>query len=148
MEAKIRKFEDKITFEMRPQMDFVIKRRDAVYEDLAEYLKLKHTLEMLKKEKMKKFTTRIDIGCNIFVQAEVEEDLKTQKVMVALSKDFFVELTWDEALNFIAKKEEALNKRTEHLSKKLNEIRAHIVFIQEAIRELMGFSAEATKKER
>ena len=148
VEAKIQKFEDKITFEMRPQMDFVAKRRDVIYEEIAEYLKLKHTLEMLKKEKMKKFTTRIDIGCNIFVQAEVEEDLKTQKVMVALSKDFFVELSWDEALSYIAKKEEALNKRADHLTKKLNEIRAHIVFIQEAIRELMGFHSEETKKER
>ena len=114
------------------------KKRDEVYEEMSEYLKLRNTLEMLQKEKLKKYEARVDVGCNIFVQAEAEEDVKNQRVMVALSREFFVELSWSEAIAYINKKEKSLNNRTEHLTKKLNEIRAHIVFIQEAIRELMG----------
>ena len=67
---------------------------------------------MLKEQKLKKFESRVDIGCNIFVQAEVESDIQNQTVMVALSKDYFVELSWDEALAYIAKKENLLNKKS------------------------------------
>ena len=52
---------------MRPQLEFVANKRDVIYEELAQYLQLKNTLEMLKKEKLKKFESRVDVGCNIFV---------------------------------------------------------------------------------
>ena len=76
VQLKIIRYEDKIAFEMRPQMSFVAKKRDEVYEELSEYLKLRNTLEMLQKEKLKKYEARVDIGCNIFVQTEAEEDIK------------------------------------------------------------------------
>lgn len=97
---------------------------------------------------MKKFESRVDLGCNIFVTTEVEKDIKDKTVMVALSKDFFVELSWDEALAYIAKKEKLLNGKAEALTKKVSEIKAHILFIQEAIRELLGVAAEKEKPTR
>jgi hypothetical protein len=33
-------------------------------------LSLKNTLEMIREQKLKKFETQIDVGCNFFVQAE------------------------------------------------------------------------------
>ena len=68
--------------------------------------------------------------------------------MVALSKDFFVELSWDEALAYIEKKEKLLNKRAETLTKKVCEVKAHILFVQEAIRELLGINPEKEKPVR
>ena len=62
--------------------------------------------------------------------------------MVALSKDYFVELSWDEALAYIAKKENLLNKKSDGLTKKASEIKSHIIFVKEAIRELIGLSPE------
>ena len=97
---------------------------------------------------MKKFESRVDVGCNMFVSTEVESDIKDKIVMVALTKDFFVELTWDEALVYIAKKERLLNGRADSLTKKVSEIKAHILFIQEAIRELMGVPGEKEQKVR
>lgn len=84
---------------------------------------------MLTEQKLKKFESRVDVGCNIFVATEVEEDIKNKTVMVALSKDFFVELSWDEALVYIAKKEKLLNGKADNLTKKVSEIKAHILFI-------------------
>jgi prefoldin subunit 5 len=63
----------------------------------------------MKQQKLKKFESRVDIGCNIFVNTEVED---TSKIMVALSKDFFVELSQEEALAYIDKKEKYLNDQT------------------------------------
>ena len=59
----------------------------------------------------------------------MEDDIKNEIVMVALSKELFVELSWDEALGYIAKKEKFLTGRSDSLTKKLNEIRAHIIFV-------------------
>jgi prefoldin subunit 5 len=64
---------------------------------------------MMKQQKLKKFESRVDIGCNIFENTEVED---TSKIMVALSKDFFVELSQEEALAYIDKKEKYLNDQT------------------------------------
>ena len=48
---------------------------------------------------------------------------------MALKKDFFVEVSWDEALLFIEKKEKTLTKDGEQLTKKSCEIKAHILFV-------------------
>ena len=69
-------------------------------------------------------------------------------IMVALSKDFFVELTQEEALVYIQKKEAYLNEKTTALTKRSCEIKAHIMFVQEAIRELMGVSPDKAPKLR
>ena len=107
VDKKILRFEQKMDNEMRPQLNLVLTKRDKIYEELAQYLQLKNVLEMLKAQKLKKFESRVDIGCNIFVNTEVED---TSKIMVALSKDFFVELTQEEALVYVEKKEKYLNE--------------------------------------
>ena len=38
------------------------------------------------------------------------------KVMVKIGRDYFVELSQDEALQYIGKKEKVLNRRTEQLT--------------------------------
>ena len=53
--------------------------------------------------------------------------------MVALSKDFFVELSQEEARIYVDKKEKYLNERTAGLTKKASEIKAHMIFIKQAI---------------
>ena len=68
--------------------------------------------------------------------------------MVALSKDFFVELSQEEALLFVDQKEKQLNGRIEQLTKKASEVKAHILFIQEAIRELLNITPEKERKTR
>ena len=145
VDKKILRFEQKMDNEMRPQLNLVLTKRDKIYEELAQYLQLKNVLEMLKAQKLKKFESRVDIGCNIFVNTEVED---TSKIMVALSKDFFVELTQEEALVYVEKKEKYLNDQAKDLTKKASEIKAHIMFVQEAIRELLNIDPEKTKKER
>ena len=66
--------------------------------------------------------------------------------MVALSKDFYIEMSQEETLAFIDKKEAQLNEKIKLLTKKASEIKAHILFIQEAIRELLNITPERTPK--
>ena len=53
----------------------------------------------------------------------------TSKLMVALSKDFFVELTQEEARIYVEKKEKYLNDKTTALTKRASETKAHILFM-------------------
>ena len=62
------------------------------------------------------------------------------KIAVKVSREFFVELNQVEALNFIDKKEKVMNAQIEKLNEKVAEVKAHMVFVNEAIRELLNIS--------
>ena len=92
---------------------------------------------------MKKLDMRFDVGHEFFMEAEA---LDMNRIMVKVSREFFVELNQEEALNFIAKKERVMNTQIEKLSKQMAEVKAHIVFVNEAIRELLNISEDRTPK--
>merc|ERR1719239_26081 len=54
--------------------------------------------------------TKVDLGCNFYCEARVDDPTK---VCVAVGLGFFVELTLDEALAFVSKKDAALSKQAE-----------------------------------
>ena len=68
------------------------------------------------------------------------------RIVVKVSRDFFVELNQLEALNFIEKKERVMNGQIEKLNEKIAEVKAHQVFVNEAIRELLNISEERSPK--
>ncbi|KAJ0064447.1 hypothetical protein NL108_006512, partial [Boleophthalmus pectinirostris] len=78
----------------------VLEQRDSVYEKISQYLQLKNTLHSLR-EGSKHLKTDVDLGCNFYVEAHVED---ASRVFVAVGYGFFVEMTHDEALRFIEKK--------------------------------------------
>ena len=94
---------------------------------------------------MKTFETRVDMGKEFYIQAEASD---LERFVVKVSQHYYVELNQDEALLFIKKKETLMNSQIEQLSQKAAEVKAHIVFVNEAIRELLNISDEKTKKER
>ena len=94
---------------------------------------------------MKTFETRVDMGKEFYIQAEATD---LERFVVKVSQHYYVELNQDEALLFIKKKETLMNSQIEQLSQKAAEVKAHIVFVNEAIRELLNISDERTKKER
>jgi prefoldin subunit 5 len=49
--------------------------------------------------------------------------------MVKIGRDYFVELSQDEALQYIGKKEKVLSQRSERLTEQAAQIKAHIAFV-------------------
>jgi prefoldin subunit 5 len=49
--------------------------------------------------------------------------------MVKIGRDYFVELSQDEALQYIGKKEKVLSQRSERLTDQAAQIKAHIAFV-------------------
>ena len=143
--AKIDKYQNFAEQKLKPQLEEYNKARDTVYQELGQYLQLRNTIEMFREQKLKTFETRVDMGKEFYIQAEAND---LERFVVKVSQHYYVELNQDEALLFIKKKETLMNSQIEQLSQKAAEVKAHIVFVNEAIRELLNISEERTKKER
>ncbi|XP_073496552.1 protein UXT isoform X2 [Phyllobates terribilis] len=105
MEEKVLKYEAFVTDTLQRDLRRVLENRDSVYEKISQYLQLKNVIQRLKELESGPLQTQVDLGCNFYVNAEVPD---SSKIFVALGFGFFAELTLDEALRFIEKKNKML----------------------------------------
>ncbi|KAG8541311.1 hypothetical protein GDO81_029269, partial [Engystomops pustulosus] len=112
---------------------------DSVYEKISQYLQLKNVIERLQELELGPLQTQVDLGCNFYVNAEVPD---SSKIFVALGFGFFAEMTPDEALRFIEKKNKMLTEISENLTKDAANIKAHIRLVLEGLRELQDLPSE------
>lgn len=137
IDQKVLQYENFINEVLRRDLQKVLEQRDSVYEKISQYLQLKNTLQSLQEAGSEKLKTEVDLGCNFYVQAQVED---ASRIFVAVGYGFFVEMTHDEALKFIEKKTAQLTQFTEQLTKDSAKIKAHIRLVLEGLRELQGFT--------
>ncbi|CAJ1085653.1 protein UXT [Xyrichtys novacula] len=137
VEQKVLQYEHFINEVLRRDLQKVLEQRDSVYEKISQYLQLKNTIQTLQESGLQQLKTEVDLGCNFYVQAEVED---SSRIFVAVGYGFFVEMTHDEALRFIEKKTSQLTAFTEQLTKDSAKIKANIRMVLEGLRELQGFS--------
>lgn len=136
-------------------------RREALYEEIAQYLQLQTVLTKFNENKIKSdepLKTKVDLGNNFLVQAVVwVEDFKSNyqlvevnesfvfrddpsKIFVAVGYGFFVQFTFTEALEFLDKRLALLNTRVDKISKDMLYVRAQIRMVLEGLREIQGLS--------
>ncbi|KAE8292711.1 Protein UXT Ubiquitously expressed transcript protein [Larimichthys crocea] len=137
VEEKILQYEKFISDVMRRDLQRVLEQRDSVYEKISQYLQLKNTIQSLQDSDSQQLKTDVDLGCNFYVQAEVED---SSRIFVAVGYGFFVEMTHEEALRFIDKKTNQLTAFTDQLTKDSSKIKANIRMVLEGLRELQGLS--------
>lgn len=137
VDQKVLQYETFINEVLRRDLQKVLEQRDSVYEKISQYLQLKNTVQSLQESGSQQLKTDVDLGCNFFVQAEVED---SSRIYVAVGYGFFVEMTHDEALRFIDKKTSQLTAFTEQLSKDSAKIKANIRMVLEGLRELQGLT--------
>ncbi|XP_049438020.1 protein UXT [Epinephelus fuscoguttatus] len=137
VDQKVLQYETFINEVLRRDLQRVLEQRDTVYEKISQYLQLKNTIQSLQESGSQQLKTDVDLGCNFFVQAEVED---SSRIYVAVGYGFFVEMTHDEALRFIDKKTSQLTAFTEQLTKDSAKIKANIRMVLEGLRELQGLT--------
>ncbi|KAM6928870.1 protein UXT [Lycodopsis pacificus] len=135
LDQKVLQYENFINEVLRRDLQKVLDQRDSVYEKISQYLQLKNSVQSLQDSSSLK--TDVDLGCNFFVQAQVED---SSRIFVAVGYGFFVEMNHDEALRFIDKKTSQLTDFTETLTKDSAKIKANIRMVIEGLRELQGLS--------
>jgi len=131
---KIQEYERFLNEKLREDLRKLLEQRDEIYGQIAEYLQLKNSIEQIQKAKItENLKTKVDLGCNFYVQANV---LDPSKIFVFVGFGFFVEMTFPEALKYIDKRTKFLTEHTDRLTSDANVVKANIRLVIEGLREL------------
>ncbi|ESW34655.1 hypothetical protein PHAVU_001G169600 [Phaseolus vulgaris] len=142
---KVRKFEEFVDKRLKPDLIHAINQRDKVFEQQKIFADLRRNIESLEKNSVTSLRTLVNIGSEVYLQAEVPD---TQRIFVDVGFGFHVEFTWSEALNYIEKREEKITRQIEEYTQLIASIKAQIKLVCEGIRELLQLPAEKSVPER
>ncbi|KAF9166905.1 hypothetical protein BGZ80_004206 [Entomortierella chlamydospora] len=134
IQEKIARYETFVNEGLRKDLKDTLDARDAIYDQISEYLKLAKDIEVIKDNGLTEMKTQVDLGSNFYAQAKIPD---TTYIFVNIGFGFHAQLTLDEALAFITKKEAHLQKKAEKYTEKAAQIRAHIKIVLEAMAEVM-----------
>ena len=140
IQQKILEFEVFINEVLRTDLAKLEEKLDAKNTDLAELMQLKGVITTLKDTGADKsgFKTKVDMGCNFYVQAKVED---ASQILLHVGLDHYVEFSLDEALVVINVRIKLLERQVENLRKQVASTNAHIKLILIGIGELQGMSS-------
>eukprot|EP00128_Syssomonas_multiformis_P005469 Colp12_sorted_trinity150504_noHs@2166 len=133
MDSKVAKYEAFLEERLKVDLEAVLAQRDKIYEEVAELLQLRNTIELIQNQKLKELKTMVDLGANFSVQAKVTD---TSRILVSVGFGFYTEFTLDEALAFVQKKSDFLETKAQALTEDAAKIKANIKLVLEALREL------------
>ncbi|KAI9301867.1 protein UXT [Cunninghamella echinulata] len=131
----LQKYDDFINLKLKPNLKSVLDSRDQVFDNLSEYQKLKSQIEMFQKGGHKELKTMVDLGSQFYAQALIPD---TTYIYVNVGFGFHVQFTLNEAIAFIDKKEQRLQRSAEKYSEEADKIRAHIKMVLEAMAEALN----------
>ncbi|KAI4328493.1 hypothetical protein L6164_020844 [Bauhinia variegata] len=144
-QAKVQKFEEFVDQRLKPDLVRAIAERDKVFEQQKIFSDLRRNIENLEKNSVTSLRTLVDIGSEVYLQAEVPD---TQRIFVDIGLGFHVEFTWSEALNYITQREEKIARQIEEYTQLIASIKAQIKLVLEGIREIIQLPAEKSLPER
>ena len=81
---------------------------------------------MLIEQDLKSMKTQVDMGCNFYVQAEVED---TNTLIVDIGKGIFVELNRQQTLSICDQKHTIFEKQVKAIKDKMAQIKANRRFV-------------------
>jgi prefoldin subunit 5 len=144
--VKVLKYEEFLNEKLRPDLKKVLDEDDKLCTEIANCLQVKEFLHQLKNKTFgnedDNIKVKTDLGCNFFVEAVLED---TSNVYVYLGLGIYLQMTREEAIAFIGKRQKVLEGKRTVLIEKASTIKAHIKLVLEGLRELQGISAETIK---
>lgn len=144
-EEKILNYETFLNEKLRGDLKKILDQRDKVYQEISDYLQLKSVIERLQENETKEpLKTRVDLGCNFYVQAKVPDPTS---IFVYVGYGFYVQFTFEQALKFIKQKTDLLTERTETLTKQSAVVKANIKLVLEGLREIHLIDDTPEKKQ-
>ncbi|KAJ2322911.1 hypothetical protein H4S02_001729 [Coemansia sp. RSA 2611] len=101
IQAAVHKYEDFIHSKLEPDLAQVVADRDAIYNRMSEYLKLKTHIDSIRSQQLDELETKVDLGSNFYAKAFVPD---TQYIFVNVGFGFHLQMSLDEADEFIDRK--------------------------------------------
>jgi len=145
---KITRYETFLNERLKKDLFTVQGERDKIWEEQAEYLKLKTVLERISASdsvKEQGLKAQVDLGCNFYAQARVDD---ASMVFLDVGMGFHAQLTVPEALKAIDVKVGHLVSKAEALTQQANNIKAQIRIVMEGLRELSSIDSEDKQQYR
>ena len=87
--------------------------------------------------------TKVDLGSQFYCQARVEDPTK---ICVSVGLGFFLELSLDEALQFLTKKDAALSKEAEKLTDDCSQLKANMKLVLGGLQELQNLETREPRR--
>ena len=146
IEEKVARYEAFLNDTLRSDLKKNLELRDKIYQEQAEYLALRNSINAIKLASLQPgepLKTKVDLGCNFYCQARIPEP---SKICVSVGMGFFVEMTLDEALKFLDKKDAELCKDADKLTEECAKLKANIKLVLGGLRELQNINPEDPKK--
>ncbi|XP_071926638.1 uncharacterized protein [Coffea arabica] len=108
-QEKIQRFEEFVDRRLKPDLVHAIAERhlDKVFEQQKVFSDLKRNIETLENNSVTSLRTLVNLGSEVYMQADVPD---TSRIFVDVGLGFHVEFTWSEALQYIAAREEKLDR--------------------------------------
>ncbi|RUS31686.1 hypothetical protein BC938DRAFT_477316 [Jimgerdemannia flammicorona] len=161
--VKLAKYDKFVNDKLKVDLQKTLEARDKLYDTISEYLKLKSQIEVIQENNLKEMKTMVDLGSNFYVQAKmyvigldntygyvkiIAFQLSfhplgshcrpdTTYIYVNVGFGFHVQMTLEEAKNFVGKKEAQLQKRADKHTEEAAKIRANIKLVLEAMSEIL-----------
>lgn len=101
-----------------------------------EYMQLEQSIEFIRKHKADGFKTQVDVGSNMFMEANVD---KIEPILINIGLNVYLELTIEEAIKFLEQKIKMLNNESEVLREHSLKIRTEIKILLMYLAEKGGF---------
>ncbi|OZJ05029.1 hypothetical protein BZG36_02146 [Bifiguratus adelaidae] len=129
---KLARYESFVNEKLKVDLQQVLDRRDAIYDEISEYAKLRESMKTIQGQEC--ITSMVDLGSNFYAQAKIPD---TQYIYVSIGYGFHAQMTIPEANAFIDRKQEHLQKKADKLTQESAKIKAHIKIVLEAMSEIL-----------
>ncbi|GAB6030648.1 hypothetical protein CHUAL_007504 [Chamberlinius hualienensis] len=135
---KVHKYEAFVNETLREDLKKVLKQKEAITTQIAEYLQLENTISKLElSECGSTFKTKVDLGCNFYANATVQNN---RMIFVKVGFGIFIELTLEEAKTFIQKRLTYLQEIIDSINAEASKIKATIKVVTKSLQELQGIA--------
>lgn len=138
-EQKVAKFETFINDVLKSSLKQIFVALETVNEEIMDLERLQNTIDKMTRladdlPPGKPLKTRVNVGCDFYMQANV--DVRTFLVCVGLG--YYVEYTKDEALEYIRTRTKRLEGHAEELRDKGARVRAQITLALHCMEQVQG----------
>lgn len=137
IEETILKYETFINDVLKEDLRVLEIRLQQVNAEISDLIQQKHTLKIITDKDLHPngFKTQVNLGCNFFMEAAVED---VSKMLVNIGLNHYLELTHTEVVKYLDVRIKALESKSEELKTKSAETKAHIKLILMGINELQN----------
>ncbi|XP_024219150.1 protein UXT homolog [Halyomorpha halys] len=137
IKEKVLQYETFLNDVLKEDLRKIHVKLDQLQSELFEYIQLKNYIETVKSNKLNEATlnTQVDIGCNIFLQAKVEDP---EHILVAVGLGYYVDLPLDKALSLVNKKIKFIEDETVFFKKKSAVTKSHIKMVLLGLMEIQN----------